>query len=147
MEPSTFRDELDRLFEDFRSNFTDLFGPMTSSPWLSTMTQTPPIDVIDRGDKYEVRADMPGIPKDNINIEVTPDTIEISGNYEEQEREGKEKKNWMRHERRMNFYRGLELPEEVKPDNVNAELKDGVLTIQLPKVQPREMKTRKVQIK
>ena len=146
MEPTNIRTELDRLFDDFRSNFTDLFWPWTTgSQWMGTMT--PPIDVVDKGDKYEIKADMPGIPKDNINIDVTPTTIEISGNYEETEREGTEKKNYMRHERRMSFYRGLEFPEEVKTDNVNAEYRDGVLTINLPKKEPREMKTRKVQIK
>lgn len=148
MEPTNLRTELDRLFDDFRSSFSDLFWPWsTGNQWMATMTQTPPIDVVDKGDKYEIKADMPGIPKDNINIEVTPNSIEISGTYEEQEKEGDEKKNWMRRERRMSFYRGLELPEEVKTDNVNAEYKDGVLTIDLPKTQPREMKTRKIQIK
>jgi HSP20 family protein len=146
IEPTNVRTELDRLFDDFRSNFTDLFWPWTTgSQWMETMT--PPIDVVDQGDRYEIKADMPGIPKDNINIDVTPTTIEISGNYEEREREGIEKKNFMRHERRMSFYRGLELPEEVKTENVNAEYKDGVLTIDLPKKEPKDMKTRKVQIK
>ena len=48
----------------------------------------------------------------------------------------------------MSFYRALELPEELKTDNVEAELKDGVLTVNLPKVEPKpEYKAKKVQIK
>jgi HSP20 family molecular chaperone IbpA len=53
----------------------------------------------------------------------------------------------MRRERRMNFYRGLKLPEEIRTDNVNAELLDGALKIVLAKKEPKEMKRRKVQIK
>ena len=63
--------------------------------------------------------------------------------------EEEKNKNWLRRERSStNFYRHLELPEELKTDSVEAEMKDGVLTIKLPKVEPKpEFKTTKVKIK
>jgi HSP20 family protein len=104
------------------------------------------MDVADRGDHYEIRTDMPGIPKENIDIEVTPTSIEVTGRYEERE-EPQEGKGWVRRERQMDYYRGLELPEEVKTDAVNAQLRDGVLTIELPKASPQQSKTKRVAVK
>jgi HSP20 family protein len=90
---------------------------------------------------------MPGIPKNDINIEVTPNSVEISAEHQESEEE--EKKNWLRRERSsMSYYRSFELPEEIKSDNVDAELKDGILTVTLPKVKPKpERKSKKINIK
>jgi HSP20 family protein len=142
--------EMDNIFDNFRSQFDDLFWPwgQRSSPTTSmTERRTPPLDVADLGDRYEMRLEMPGIPKDDINIEVTPNTIEIQGQHDESKQE--KDKHWLRRERSsMHFYRALELPEELKTDNVDAELRDGILTITLPKLEPKpEEKPRKIKIK
>ncbi len=142
--------DMDRLFDDFRSDFEDLFWPwgQRSGP-LTTMTQrrTPPMDVADMGDHYEMRLEMPGITKDKVNIQVTPNSIEIKADYDESKED--KGKNWLRREcSSVSFHRALELPEELKTDNVEAELKDGVLTVNLPKVEPKpEYKAKKVRIK
>ena len=105
------------------------------------------MDVADLGNKYEMKVEMPGIPKDKINIDVSPNAIEISAKHETSEDE--KKKNWLRRERSStSFYRRAELPDEIKSDQVEAEFKDGVLTVALPKVKPKpEYKTKKVKIK
>jgi len=150
MRPFDLWSEMDNLFDSFRSNFDNLFWPWghQSTP-VTTMTQrrTPPMDVADLGDHFEMKLEMPGIPKDLINIEVTPNAVEISAHYDETKED--KNKNWLRRERSsMSFYRGLEFPEELKTDKVDAELKDGILTLKLPKVEPRpEHKRKKVQIK
>ena len=142
--------DMDQLFDSFRSDFDDLFFPwgQRSGP-LTTITQrrTPPMNIADMGDHYEMRLEMPGIPKDKVNIEVTPNGVEIKADYDDSKEE--KGKNWLRREcSNMSFYRALELPEELKTDNVEAELKDGVLTVNLPKVEPKpEYKAKKVQIK
>ncbi len=142
--------DMDNMFENFRTQFDELFWPWgpRSEP-LTTMTErrTPPMDVADLGDRYEMRLEMPGIPKDDINIEVTPNTIEISAQHEESTED--EDKNWLRKERRSTrFYRALELPEELKTEKVDAEFTDGVLTLKLPKVEPKPAyKPKKVQVK
>mgnify|MGYP000664761225 CR=1 FL=1 len=142
--------EMDRMFDNFRSQFDNLFWPLgqRSEPiTIMTERRMPPMDVADLGDRYEMRLEMPGIPKDDINIEVTPTTIEISAEHDENKED--KHKNWLRRERSsMSYYRALELPEELKTDNVDAELKDGILTVKLPKMEPKpERKPKKVQIK
>ena len=73
--------------------------------------------------------------------------VEIEAKTEESKEE--KGKNWLRKERSgVSFYRSLELPEELKTENVEAELKDGILTLNLPKVEPKpEYKAKKVQVK
>jgi HSP20 family protein len=138
--------DIDQLFDSFRTDFDSLFWPweQRSMP-LTTTThrRTPPMDVADMGDHYVMQLEMPGIPKDRVNIEVTPNGVEIKADYDENKEE--KGKNWLRREcSNMSFYRALELPEELKTDNVEAELKDGVLTINLPKVEPKpEYKAKK----
>ena len=139
--------DMDRLFDSFKSNFDDIFWPweQRSGPFaITTQNRTPPMD---HGDRYEVRLEMPGIPKDNVDIQVTPSGFEIKAECGDTKEE--KGKNWLRREcSGMSFYRSLELPEELKTDDVDAELKDGVLTLTLPKSEPKpEYKAKKVHIK
>jgi HSP20 family protein len=142
--------EMDRMFDDFRSGFDNLFWPWRHHrSYLLPIThqRTPPLDIEDRGDRYEMQVEMPGIPKDKFNIEVTPTTIEISAEHDEC-REDSEK-SWLRRERSStSFYRALEFPEDIMPDDVEAEFNDGILKVSLPKREPKmEHKPRKVNIK
>ena len=147
--PYDFWTDIDRMFDDFRTQFTDLFWPFSQrEEFLSDInSRNPPMDIADLGDKYEMHVEMPGIPKDDINIEVTPNCIEICADHEEN-KEDKDK-NWLRRERSsMSYYRSLDLPEQIKSDNVDAEFKDGILTVMLPKVEPKpKHKTSKVKIR
>jgi HSP20 family protein len=140
--------DMDQLFDQFRTNFNDLFW-RPDSAFLSTFNElrTPMIDVADLGDKYEMKIEMPGIPKEKINIDVSPTSIEISAKHETGEEE--KNKNWLRRERSSTrFYRSVEFPDEIKTDTVEAELKDGVLNLSLPKREPKpEYKSTKVKIK
>ena len=105
------------------------------------------MDVADHEDHYEMRLEMPGIPKEDISIEVTSNTIEISANHEKNN-EDKEK-NWLRRERsHMSYYRTLEFPEEILTDKVEAEMQDGVLTVTLPKTEPNTIpQPKKIDVK
>jgi len=150
MRPMDLWTEMDRMFESFRTDFDDLFWPFSQGSLPTTaMTQrrTPPMNIADMGDRYEMRLEMPGIPKDDINIEVTSNAIEISAKHEKI-KEDKDK-NWLRREcSSTSFYRALQIPEELKTDNINAEFKDGILTVKLPKVKPKtEEKPKKIKIK
>jgi len=150
MRPMDLWSEMDRMFDSFRTDFDELFWPFANRTQPMTAIiprRTPPMDIADRGDRYEMRLEMPGIPKDDINIEVTSNGIEVSAKHEEN-KEDKDK-NWLRREcSSMSYYRALELPEELKTDHVDAEFKDGVLTLKLPKVKPKpEDKPKKIKIK
>ncbi len=149
LRPMDLWTEMDRMFDNFRSGFDDLFWPFGNRRAVSALpaTRMPLMDVADLGDKFELRAEMPGMPKENINIEVTPTGIEISAKHVE----GKEEKgkNWLRRERSsMSFFRSLELPEEIKSEDVEAEMTDGVLKVTLPKLEPKpEAKAKKIAVK
>ena len=149
MRPFDLWSEVDRMFDNFRAGFDDLFWPWSRNEFETKMipSRTPLLDVADLGDRYEMKVEMPGIPKDNINIEITPTGVEISAECSESKED--RDKNWLRRERSsMKFYRSLDLPEELKTDEAEAELKEGVLTVMLPKVEPKpEYIPKKVKIK
>ena len=142
--PLTMLNDMDRVFDDFRSDWENLF--MTPRAARGEMIRQPLVDLSDKGGEYVVTAEVPGIPKDKLNIEVTEDGIEISGeavSEKETEEEG-----FVRRERHFSrFQRTLPFPEKIVPDKTDAELKDGLLTVKLPKAKPPERKTKKVQVK
>ncbi|MDI6730292.1 MAG: Hsp20/alpha crystallin family protein [Candidatus Altarchaeum sp.] len=106
----------------------------------------PAVDVIDKGDKFEVMADIPGIPKENLEVNVTDNEIEIKGNFEEKKNE--EGKNYLRRERKAtSVYRCVLLPEKIISDKANAKIENGILKISLPKKKPTdEEKAKKIKI-
>jgi HSP20 family protein len=135
----------DDVFGRFRSDFEDLLFP---SYWdtLSLMPEmrVPAVDLEDREKDYLLKAEMPGFKKEDIEIEVKDDSVEITGKagwkYD------KKAKAYICKERACeSFYRMVELPEEIKVDEVAANLSEGVLEITLPKKAPKQK--RKVSIK
>jgi len=139
--------DMDQLFNRLRTNVDELFwGPQTN---LMTIPEyrTPLMDIVDHGDKYEMHVEMPGIKKEDICIEVTPTMVEISAEHEEKSED--KGKNWLRQERMStDFYRSFQVPENLKTGKVEAELKDGILMLSLPKAEPKpKYETTKVKIK
>ena len=110
-------------------------------------TETPLIDIEDKGDELVVVADMPGVRKEDIDIEVEPTYIRISSETKYKKEE--EKKDYYYKERRYTgFSRGFSLPEEVVPEKAKAEYVNGVLRVYLPKAKPKpKRKGKKVKVK
>ena len=101
------------------------------------------LDVIDRDKELVVRAELPGVEKEDVKVEITGDRllIEAERKFEEEE----EKDDFYRHELGYgSLMRTVALPEEVDADNVHAELKEGILSITLPKIRVAEKHTVKV---
>lgn len=97
------------------------------------------LDVIERDDKYVLRANIPGIKPDEVNIEVEDDVLTVSGEHEEGEEE--RKGNYVRRERRYgSFSRSVTLPKGVTADEVEARIQDGVVEVSIPKPQKEERK-------
>jgi HSP20 family protein len=147
--PYDLWDDINQLFDSFRTNFDDLFWPWRESSALTTFgsQRTPPMNVADTGESYQMRFEIPGITKDNIDIQVTQNSIEIKAECDESKEE--KGKNWLRREcSGVSYYRAMEFPENVKTDDVEAELKDGVLFVNLPKLEPKlYQKAKKINIK
>jgi HSP20 family protein len=142
--------EFDRAFDRFRKDFERTLMPYERPfgyglPSLADIETTiPSIDLEDKGDKFILSAEAPGFKKDEIDINICGNTVEISGVKEMTTDE--KKKDYVRKERMSeSFYRTLTLPEEIKYEEVSADLKDGVLEVVLPKKSPKQRK--KVKIK
>lgn len=104
---------------------------------------SPSVDLSETSDSVQIRMDAPGMKAEEINIEVSGNTIRISGEHKEEKEE--KGKTFHRVERRSgSFSRSLTLPAAVKEDKVSAEYKDGVLTINLPKTDVAKTQTVKV---
>ncbi|MFW6040860.1 MAG: Hsp20/alpha crystallin family protein, partial [Thermoplasmatota archaeon] len=98
------------------------------------------------GDKYRIEADVPGIGKDNLDVEVREDRLTIKAEKEEEKEEKGE--DYLRRERGYrSFYREIPLSDEVLSDEAEASLKNGVLRIDLPKKEPTKKEGRKLEIK
>jgi HSP20 family protein len=112
---------------DLRTRFDRLFDEMASGErrWAPT------VDLVEEDDKLVLRADVPGIKPDDVKIEVEDDVLTISGEHtEEKEEKGK---RYARRERRSgSFSRSISLPKGVKPDDIEAECKDGVCEVTIP---------------
>jgi HSP20 family protein len=102
----------------------------------------PPVDIEEQDDAYVIEAEVPGVKKDDVNIELISNELMVTGEIKEREREGILRKRTRRIGR---FEYRVRLPEQVDPDNVEAKLKDGVLSVRVPKHEQAER--RRIQVK
>ncbi len=133
-------DDLDRMFEDF---FTDRWlMPLAGARMTAG---TPRVDITDEGDHLTITADMPGVPKENVEVEVQDGILHLRSKLDEERKE--EGKAFIRRERRFSsFHRGFMLPDGVKEDAIEANMRDGVLSVKVPKAKPPEPKAVKVKV-
>lgn len=104
---------------------------------------SPAVDVSETNDAIQIRMDVPGMKPEELDIEVSGNTIRIRGEHKEEKEE--KGKTFHRIERRQgSFSRSLSLPAAVKEGKVTADYKDGVLSIVLPKTE--ESKTQKIKV-
>jgi len=138
--------DLEKTFENFRRDLERSFTSLPafkfpSMPTMPKMVQST-CDVIDEGDKLRLKMDVPGVKKNEIDLNVTENSIEISAKHKESSEE--KKKNFLRRERsEVSYYRALPLPEKVNSSQVKAKLTDGVLDVVLPKTTPTAVPKKK----
>lgn len=102
----------------------------------------PPVDIEEQDDAYVIEAEVAGVKKDDVNIELISNELMITGEIKEREREGILRKRTRRIGR---FEYRVRLPEQVDADKVEANLKDGVLSVRVPKREQAERRT--IQVK
>lgn len=143
----------DTIFDDFRRSFDNLMAPFLPMRSLSTYDRGFPVryplcDLVDHGDDYTVRAELPGFSKDMIDVEVNKNTLLISAELKQEEEEESEG-NFLHRERTYSkVQRSITFPEEVNPDRVEGTMKDGILKLKIGKKEPKpEEKLRKVELK
>jgi HSP20 family protein len=130
-----FADEMERMFDDFGLGH----GWTRPSAMGDAIAWTPQVEVSQRSNELIVHADLPGLSKDDVKVDVTDDAIIIHGERRHEHEE--ERGGVYRSERSYgSFYRAIPLPEGAITDQAKATFKDGVLEIRMPA--PPEQVTR-----
>ncbi len=144
--PSDLLQALDDTFARFRSDFEDLLLPANWAERFSFVPETriPVVDLEDRGKDFLLKAEMPGFKKEDLEIEVQDDSVAITG-VAGWKYDVKSQLFVCKERACKTFFRRIDLPEEIKVDEANANLTEGVLEITLPKRAPKQK--RKVAIK
>lgn len=130
--------EIDRLFDSFfptRSSGSD--DESTQAVWA------PRVDLAESDDAYHIHVDLPGLNREDLNINYQDNQLTISGQRREEmtEKDGE----YVRVERSFgNFYRSFTLPKSVNADDIEATYENGVLNIEVPKAE--ESKPRQIEI-
>ncbi len=138
-QPQDLWQAFDDTFARFRTDFEDLLFPANWPEAFSFIPEirVPVVDLKDGEKEYSLKAEMPGFKKEDIEIEVQDDAIAITGTagwkYDE-----KGQLYICKERACKTFYRRFELPEEIKVEEVKANLSDGVLDIALPKKTVKE---------
>ena len=130
--------EMDRWFDEMRREFESAWGlwPGRSSRMAELPSvRVPALDVRDDGAELVVTAELPGVRKEDLEIQVTEDGLEIKAQTQTA-REEKDERYVYRERTASAYERTIPLPAPVLADKVAADLKDGVLEIRLPKREP-----------
>lgn len=135
--------ELENMRRDMDRIWVELFPPKREAAWRkpdgAKGTATPAIDIIDRDKEVLLKAEMPGVKKEDIEISYQDNTLSIKGEIKDDEEAGKE--NYSYSERDYRFYaRAVSIPFKVRHDKITASLKDGVLSVHLPKLEEEQPK-------
>jgi len=144
-----FSEEMDRLFEDFGFGRGWLAPEFERGPELGTLAGSawaPQVEVRERDNKLIIRADLPGMTKDDINVDIGDNAIAIRGERKNEREE--DEPGYYRSERTYgSFYRRISLPRGAKPEEASADFRNGVLEITLPTSQTAEEKPRQIEVK
>jgi HSP20 family protein len=139
-----FGEEMENLFDDFGLGH-EWLAPITKGANLAQGLWTPQVEMFERDKELVVRADLPGLTKDDVKVEVANDGITIEG---ERKQESKEKGEGLYRSERSygKFYRRLPIPEGIDPADATATFSDGVLEVTMPVPKRTERKTKRLQI-
>lgn len=151
----TLRQEIDRLFDTHLFSATERHGwrwPFAHSEFegapaaVGPMLRGPAVDVVEKDEAFEITAELPGLSRDDIEIELSNSALTLKGEKNE-EREEKAKGRYLSERRYGRFERVFRLPEGVDATRIDASFNKGVLKVVLPKTPEAQRQTRKVDIK
>jgi HSP20 family protein len=133
-------EELERLLERMSRQFDDASHVWeTDNPFDRWTSESEPMatDLIEHDDEFVVTVDLPGFTREDVDIRVTDHTLRIETDHVEATEAADEQ--YLRHERRReSMHRSIRLPDEVDTERVTARMKNGVLTVTLPKAEAEE---------
>ncbi len=121
--------------------YSPFFAPTRVRTDADTYNWTPSVDISETDNGFEVRAELPGVAKDDLSVSVKDNLLTLSG--EKRQENSEDTQNFRRVERHYgNFQRRFTLPSDVVADDIKADYTDGVLTLSIPKpeaAQPTEV--------
>lgn len=131
---------------DFESFFDDSFIPMK---WTNDMNKTfsPRVDIKDKEDGYQITADLPGVKKEDLHVNLENGILSIEAETKQEDKEEKDG-TLIRQERRYGKYvRSFSVGENINQDKIKASFKDGVLNLDVPKLETKKLeKAKKIEI-
>ena len=123
-----------------------LFNTDISTPDSGNGEYAPRMDMKELDDAYILKLTMPGLEKDDIDISITDGVLTVKGETKEDNENEDEKGTWLvREHKHFTYYRSVRLPSEVQADKAEAEYKNGVLNLTLPKAE--EVKPKSIPVK
>lgn len=150
-------EDMDRLLENFGTGRSSSISPWSAggdidelsggrSRGLASGLWAPQIEMFERGNELVVRADLPGLSREDVDVEIEDGVLTISGERRQESEDTRE--GYYRSERSYgSFVRSVLLPEGVSDDQCNATFRDGVLEVHLPKPRREESRRRRVDIR
>ena len=145
------RREIDRLFEDFDGGWRSPFGRsffdvQPSWPRESSWAAAPAVDVAETDKGYEIAAELPGMDEKNVEVKLSDGVLTIKGEKREEKEE--KKKDYYLSERSFgSFQRSFQVPDGVDTNKIEANFKNGVLTVSLPKSAEAQKAAKKIEVK
>jgi HSP20 family protein len=137
---------ISRLVEPKRGLLADLFGEdLDSFLGLTDRERAfiPQVDIKENKTNYKITAELPGMEKDEVKVEVNDHILNIAGEKKEEKEEKED--NYYRVERSYgSFHRSFGLPQDIKEDKIKADFKNGVLTLTIPR--SKEQKAKQIDI-
>jgi HSP20 family protein len=146
------RREVDRLFEDFqlapwRSPFgRSAFALEPFWPSDAGWSKAPAVDIVEKDKAYEITAELPGMDESNIDVKFSDGTLTIKGEKRD-DKEEKQKDYYLSERRYGSFQRSFGVPDGVDAEKIEANFKNGVLTVTLPKSPQAQKSEKKIAIK
>ena len=135
---AALQDRINRIFDESFSRTADLDDDISMNAWK------PLVDIYETDEAIILKAELPGIKKEDVSVEVKDNVLTLKG-VRTEEKEIKEK-NYYRKERAFGtFSRAFNLQHRIQPDKIKARFKDGVLKIEIPK--PEEEKPKQITVK
>ncbi|WP_456422820.1 Hsp20/alpha crystallin family protein [Thermococcus sp.] len=139
------QEEIDAIFRDFMRG-PRLWRAEPREVAVSETWREPFVDIFDRGDKFVITVELPGVRKEDIKLRVTEDAVYIEAQIRREKE--LEEEGAIRIERYYSGYRRvIRLPEEVIPEKAKARYNNGVLEIELPKKAPRKEESEGFEVK
>jgi HSP20 family protein len=131
--------DMDKVFDSF-------FAPSRYATAGEKAFFSPQVDIVEKTDHYEIKADLPGVKKEDLKVNLENGVLSIEASHKEEKSEEKDGKVIRKERRTGCFMRSFSLGENVQDKDIKANFKDGVLTIEAPKFKPEAPKSRQISV-